>query len=73
MPQQEDVQHIPNAPGMLEAYVGFELEVNMIVARNESGEVKTFPVADQKFHPTANQVEYVLCPTVLDEAIRQSL
>ena len=68
---EEDVQHIPNAPGMLEAFVGFELEVSVIVARNESGEVKTFPVADQEFHPTANQVEYVLCPTVLDEAMQQ--
>ena len=68
---EEDVQHIPDAPGMLEAFVDFELEVSVIVARNESGEVKTFPVADQEFHPTANQVEYVLCPTVLDEAMQQ--
>ena len=68
---EEDVQYIPNAPGMLEAFVNFELEVSVIVARNESGEVKTFPVADQEFHPTANQVEYVLCPTVLDEAMQQ--
>ena len=62
---EDDVQNIPDAPGMLEAFVDFDLEVSVIVARNESGEVKTFPVADQEFHPTANQVEYVLCPTVL--------
>ena len=68
---EQDVQHIPDAPGMLEAFVDFELEVSVIVARNESGEVKTFPVADQEFHPTANQVEYVLCPTVLDETMQQ--
>jgi 5-(carboxyamino)imidazole ribonucleotide synthase len=68
---EEDVQHIPDAPGMLEAFVDFELEVSVIVARNESGEVKTFPVADQEFHPTANQVEYVLCPTVLNETMQQ--
>ena len=68
---EEDVQHIPDAPGMLEAFVDFELEVSVIVARNESGAVKTFPVADQEFHPTANQVEYVLCPTVLDETMQQ--
>ena len=68
---EEDLQHIPNAPGLLEAFVDFELEVSVIVARNESGEVKTFPIADQEFHPTANQVEYVLCPTVLDEAMQQ--
>ena len=68
---EEDVQNIPDAPGMLEAFVDFDLEVSVIVARNESGEVKTFPVADQEFHPTANQVEYVLSPTVLDEAMQQ--
>ena len=62
---EDDVQNIPDAPGMLEAFVDFDLEVSVIVARNESGDVKTFPVADQEFHPTANQVEYVLCPTVL--------
>ena len=68
---EEDVQHIPDAPGMLEAFVDFELEVSVIVARNESGEVKTFPVADQEFHPTANQVEYVLCPSVLTQEMQR--
>ena len=68
---ESDIQNIPDAPGMLEAFVDFELEVSVIVARNESGEVTTFPVADQEFHPTANQVEYVLCPTVLDDTMQQ--
>jgi len=68
---EEDVQNIPDAAGMLEAFVDFELEVSVIVARNESGEVKTFPVADQEFHPTANQVEYVLCPSVLSREIQE--
>ena len=68
---EDDVQNIPNAQGMLEAFVDFELEVSVIVARNESGEVKTFPVADQEFHPTANQVEYVLCPSVLSQEMQQ--
>lgn len=62
---ESDIANVPDAPGMLEAFVDFDLEVSVIVARNESGEVKTFPVADQEFHPTANQVEYVLCPSVL--------
>ena len=34
----------------------------VIVARNPSGEMKTFPVVEMEFHPTANQVEYVICP-----------
>lgn len=69
--REEDVQNIPDAAGMLEVFVDFELEVSVIVARNESGEVKTFPVADQEFHPTANQVEYVLCPSVLTKEIQE--
>ena len=68
---EDDVQNIPDAPGMLEAFVDFDLEVSVIVARNESGDVKTFPVADQEFHPTANQVEYVLCPSVLSEEMQK--
>ncbi|HCP40412.1 MAG TPA: 5-(carboxyamino)imidazole ribonucleotide synthase [Cryomorphaceae bacterium] len=67
---EDDVKNIPDAPGMLEAFVDFELEVSVIVARNESGSVKTFPVADQEFHPTANQVEYVLCPSILSEEMQ---
>ena len=68
---ENDVQNIPDVPGMLEAFVDFDLEVSVIVARNESGEIKTFPVADQEFHPTANQVEYVLCPTVLSKDMKE--
>ena len=68
---EEDVQNIPDTPGMLEAFVDFDLEVSVIVARNESGDVKTFPVADQEFHPTANQVEYVLCPSVLSTEMQK--
>ena len=41
----------------------------MIVARSESGEVKTYPVVEMEFHPEANQVEYVICPARIDEAV----
>jgi 5-(carboxyamino)imidazole ribonucleotide synthase len=67
----EDVKLIPDTPGMLEDFVDFDLEVSVIVAQNESGDIKTFPVADQEFHPTANQVEYVLCPSVLTEDMQR--
>ena len=69
--EEKDLALIPDAPGMVEAFVDFDLEVSVIVARTESGEVKTFPVADQEFHPTANQVEYVLCPTVISKELQE--
>lgn len=67
----EDIKLIPDAPGMLEDFVNFDLEVSVIVAQNESGDITTFPVADQEFHPTANQVEYVLCPSVLTDDMQR--
>jgi len=47
--------------------VGPELAV--IVARNESGETRTYPVVEMEFHPTANQVEFVICPARIDDSV----
>ena len=41
----------------------------VIVARNESGDVKTYPVVEMEFHPEANQVEYVICPARINDEI----
>ncbi|TNE31356.1 MAG: 5-(carboxyamino)imidazole ribonucleotide synthase [Bacteroidetes bacterium] len=59
---EEDIQNLPNQAGLVEAFVPFEKEIAVIVARNENGEVVSYPVVEMEFHPTANQVEYVLCP-----------
>lgn len=58
----EDIEALPNQAGLVEAFVPFDRELAVIVARNESGEVVSYPVVEMEFHPTANQVEYVLCP-----------
>ena len=42
--------------------IPFKNELAVIVARNPSGQMKTYPVVEMEFHPEANQVEYVLCP-----------
>jgi 5-(carboxyamino)imidazole ribonucleotide synthase len=41
----------------------------VIVARNVSGETKTYPVVEMEFHPEANQVEYVICPARISEEV----
>jgi 5-(carboxyamino)imidazole ribonucleotide synthase len=41
--------------------VPFKNELAVIVVRNPSGEIKTYPVVEMEFHPEANQVEYVIC------------
>lgn len=47
---------------LAEKMIPFKHELAVIVARNPSGAVKTYPVVEMEFHPEANQVEYVICP-----------
>ncbi len=56
---------------LAEKLIPFKNELAVIVARNPSGSVKTFPVVEMEFHPTANQVEYVICPARIEADIAQ--
>ncbi|MFK7748628.1 MAG: 5-(carboxyamino)imidazole ribonucleotide synthase [Kordia sp.] len=65
-----DLENLPNVECMCEELVDFKNELAVIVARNVSGEVKTYPVVEMEFHPEANQVEYVICPARISEDIQ---
>ncbi|WP_298518763.1 5-(carboxyamino)imidazole ribonucleotide synthase [uncultured Kordia sp.] len=65
----EDLENLPNVECMCEQLVDFKNELAVIVARNVSGEIKTYPVVEMEFHPEANQVEYVICPARIPAAI----
>lgn len=54
-----------------EELIPFKNELAVIVARNPSGEVKTFPVVEMEFHPEANQVEYVICPARIEATVAE--
>jgi len=58
-----------DAPGLLEKLIDFDKEISVIVARNEKGEVKTFPVVEMVFHPVHNLVEYLFAPAQISSAI----
>ncbi len=60
---------LPDTACIAEEMIPFRNELAVIVARNPSGEIKTYPVVEMEFHPTANQVEYVICPARIDEDI----
>ena len=49
--------------------IPFKNELAVIVARNESGETRTYPVVEMEFHPTANQVEFVICLARIDSEV----
>ncbi|MFT6206085.1 MAG: 5-(carboxyamino)imidazole ribonucleotide synthase, partial [Spirosomataceae bacterium] len=66
---KEDIKKGFDAPGVLEKLVDFEKELAVVVARNEEGELKTFPVVEMVFHPTANLVEYLFSPATISAKI----
>ena len=67
----EDLNSLPNEECITEELIPFKNELAVIVARNEDGETKTYPVVEMEFHPEANQVEYVICPARIDSEIAE--
>lgn len=64
-----DLDKAFDAPGLLEEWIDFEKEISVIVARNEHGEVKSFPAVEMVFHPEQNLVEYLFAPAELSKEI----
>lgn len=56
-------------PSLLEKAIDFQTEIAIIVARNESGNVSTFPTVEMAFHPTQNLVEYLFSPANISNEI----
>ncbi|RIV25184.1 5-(carboxyamino)imidazole ribonucleotide synthase [Fibrisoma montanum] len=66
-----DVEKAFDAPGVLEKAVDFEKELAVIVARNERGDVSTFPTVEMVFHPELNLVEYLFAPADISAAVNE--
>ena len=66
-----DLSDLQDTECIAETMIAFKNELAVIVARNPSGEIKTYPVVEMEFHPEANQVEYVICPARIDQAVAE--
>ena len=65
----EDHSLLLEGPSLVEPLVDIEVEVSVVAARNLNGEIKTFPPVAMSFHPEANLVEYLYCPSGLGPAL----
>ncbi|WP_165749998.1 5-(carboxyamino)imidazole ribonucleotide synthase [Cellulophaga sp. Z1A5H] len=66
-----DLDDLPKGECIAEKMIPFKNELAVIVVRNPSGDVVTYPVVEMEFHPEANQVEYVICPARINEEVAQ--
>ncbi len=62
----QDIESLDDVEGLIEEKIDFVAEIAVVTARSASGEVKSFPLVEMEFHPTANFVEYVVCPSEID-------
>ncbi|UKJ06257.1 5-(carboxyamino)imidazole ribonucleotide synthase [Solitalea lacus] len=67
----EDLPKSFNEPSILEDLVDFEKEIAVLVARNQSGEIKTFDVVEMEFDAKANLVELLFTPARISENIEK--
>ncbi|HET9053051.1 MAG TPA: ATP-grasp domain-containing protein, partial [Cyclobacteriaceae bacterium] len=68
---KEDLPKAFDKPGLLEDLVDFNKEISVIAARNEKGELETYPAVEMVFHPEQNLVEYLFAPAALTESVAQ--
>ncbi|MFM6976438.1 MAG: 5-(carboxyamino)imidazole ribonucleotide synthase [Sphingobacteriaceae bacterium] len=64
-----DFEQAFEAPSLVEEWVDFKKEVAVMVARNEAGEMRTFPLVEMDFNPHLNLVEFLISPSELPDGI----
>ncbi|MFK7954002.1 MAG: 5-(carboxyamino)imidazole ribonucleotide synthase [Ekhidna sp.] len=67
----QDLEKAFDKPGLLENLVDFDKELSVVVARNENGETKCFPVVELSYHPEHNLVEFLFAPAQVDKSIEE--
>jgi 5-(carboxyamino)imidazole ribonucleotide synthase len=66
---QNDFNNLLDGPSIIEELIDVNKEISVIVARNESGEIKCYPTVEMEFNQKANLVEKLICPSSLPDSI----
>ncbi|MCX7769582.1 MAG: 5-(carboxyamino)imidazole ribonucleotide synthase [Proteobacteria bacterium] len=65
--KESDMKEIVDLPSVVEEKVEIKKEVAVIVARNEKGEIKNYPLVEMVFDPKANLLDKLICPANVSE------
>lgn len=69
----EDMKNLWIQDSVIEKLVDIDKELSVIVARNENGETKTFPVTEMVADPKLNLLDFNICPVFLTEEIEEQI
>lgn len=64
-----DLDKLLPGPALVEVLVPIDKELSVVAARNEKGEIATFPLVEMEFNEQANLVEFLLSPARVAEAV----
>ena len=67
----KDLKGVNEGACMAEDLVNIDKEIGVIICRSPKGETVCYPCVEMEFHPTANQVEYVLSPARISPEISE--
>ena len=65
----KDAKSSYDAPHLIENLIDFEKEISIIVARNDKGQISTFPSVECEFNPEAHLVEFLFSPAEISQEI----
>lgn len=64
---EDDLPLLLEGECLVESMVDIQKEIAVVVCRNENGEISAFTPVEMLFHPTANLVEFLLCPAQISQ------
>ena len=59
---ENDYANFWTNPSVVEDLVDIDKELSVIIAKNENGEIKTFPVTEMVADPKLNLLDFNICP-----------
>jgi 5-(carboxyamino)imidazole ribonucleotide synthase len=68
---EDDLKGLLDTQSVVEDLVDIKTELSVIVARRPNGEMSYFPPVEMEFHPTANLVEFLFSPSMLEHYIQE--
>lgn len=70
---EEDLEKMWDAPSVLEKLVDIDKELSIIVAKNDNGEIKTFPVTEMVADLKLNLLDFNICPANISQEVQNQI
>lgn len=70
---EADLENLWDAPSVLESLVDIDKELSVIIAKNDRGDIQTFPVTEMVADPKLNLLDFNICPTQISDAVQQQI